>query len=91
MIVSNIERFNSLIAFIFANMKIYEPLAVALFVVVVLTSSYMLGKRIGYDQGWEKANSDAFAEGHIAGFNDALDTFATDGSDGSGGGGSQSN
>ena len=44
-------------------MKLYEPIAIALFTAVVLSSSYLLGKRIGYDQGWEKANSDAFAEG----------------------------
>ena len=53
-------------------MKIYEPIAVGIFVIVVLVASYSLGKRTGYDQGWEKANSDAFAEGHIAGYNDAL-------------------
>jgi len=53
-------------------MKIYEPIAVGVFVVVVLLASYSLGKRTGYDQGWEKANSDAFAEGHIAGYQDAL-------------------
>lgn len=61
-------------------MKFYEPLAIALFVVVTLTSSYLLGKRIGFEQGWEKANSDAFAEGHIAGYNDAIDTLAKDSS-----------
>ena len=64
--------------FSLSYMKVYEPLAVALFVVVVLTSSYMLGKRIGYDEGWEKANSDAIAEGQLAGFNDALNTVAKD-------------
>jgi len=53
-------------------MKIYEPIAVGVFVVVVLLASYSLGKRTGYDQGWEKANSDAFAEGHIAGYKDAM-------------------
>lgn len=53
-------------------MKIYEPIAVALFAVVVLAASYSLGKTIGYDQGFEKGNTDAFAEGHIAGYNDAL-------------------
>lgn len=56
-------------------MKLYEPIAVALFTAVVLSSSYLLGKRIGYDQGWEKANSDAFAEGHISGYNDAVNAL----------------
>jgi len=56
-------------------MKLYEPIAVALFTAVVLSSSYLLGKRIGYDQGWEKANSDAFAEGHISGYNDAVNAM----------------
>lgn len=56
-------------------MKLYEPIAIALFTAVVLSSSYLLGKRIGYDQGWEKANSDAFAEGHISGYNDAVDAM----------------
>ena len=56
-------------------MKFYEPIAVSIFVVVVLVASYSLGKRTGYAQGWEKANSDAFAEGHIAGYNDALGTL----------------
>jgi len=56
-------------------MKLYEPIAVAMFTAVVLSSSYLLGKRIGYDQGWEKANSDAFAEGHISGYNDAVNAM----------------
>ncbi len=56
-------------------MKLYEPIAVALFTAVILSSSYLLGKRIGYDQGWEKANSDAFAEGHISGYNDAVNAM----------------
>jgi len=58
-------------------MKIYEPIAVAIFVVVVLAASYSLGKRTGYAQGWERANSDAFAEGHVAGYNDAMGTLNT--------------
>ncbi len=57
-------------------MKLYEPIAVGLFAVVVLAASYSLGKKIGYDQGFEKGNTDAFAEGHIAGFNDALASVA---------------
>lgn len=55
-------------------MKLYEPIAVGLFAVVILSASYSLGKKIGYDQGFEKGNTDAFAEGHIAGFKDALAT-----------------
>ena len=53
-------------------MKLYEPIAVGLFVVVILAAAYSLGNTIGYEQGFEKGNTDAFAEGHIAGFRDAL-------------------
>ena len=56
-------------------MKFYEPIAVGIFVVTVLAAAYLLGKRIGYEQGFERANSDAFAEGHISGYNDAIDAI----------------
>lgn len=60
-------------------MRFYEPIAIGLFVVTVLAASYMLGKRMGYEvgyaQGFERANTDAFAEGHVTGFNQAMDTL----------------
>jgi len=54
-------------------MKYYESIAVGLFVVSVLSASYLLGKRIGYEQGFEKGNTDAYAEGHLSGYNAAIE------------------
>ena len=64
-------------------MRFYEPIAVGLFVVTVLAASYMLGKRMGYEigyaQGFERANTDAFAEGHISGYKQAMNSVLESG------------
>lgn len=46
-------------------MKIYEPVSVGLFVVSVLAASYLLGKRVGYEQGIETASETLVAEGLV--------------------------
>lgn len=62
-------------------MKFYEPIAVGIFAVTVIAAAYSLGKRIGYEQGFESANDGAFAEGpvtsSVSGYSDALNTATT--------------
>lgn len=62
-------------------MKLYEPIAVGIFAVTVIAAAYSLGKRIGYEQGFESAHDDAFAEGpltsSVSGYGEALDAATT--------------
>lgn len=53
-------------------MKRQELIAVGLFSVMVVVMLFSVGRNMGFNQGFEKGDTDAFAEGHIAGWQDAM-------------------
>lgn len=53
-------------------MKYHRPISVSIFVLMMLVFSFSLGKNQGYKRGFEKGDTDAFAEGHVAGWEEAV-------------------